>query len=369
MARGKSGDEGGDESGSAKAARPIHLTWYEILRVLALLIILLLAWWIGGIWFYRRYIAALYIGALVGASELVARYRDAPERALWTVPATLYVLINAVASTTAMYVVTRFGIVKGETSERIIVTQIFLAGFGAMAFFRTSIFTYRVGDQDIGIGPVAFLQVILKASDRAVDRLRANERAAAVDKSMAGVSFNRAQAALTTFCLALMQNVPPDEQKTVSDSVNSLKASTVLDDDTKAKSLGLALMNVVGDKVLATAVERLRTQIQKTSAIVIGNLPPSLTVGQTADITALCKDAKGKDLDGRQVTWASDETAVATISAMGHVTAVKEGTTLIRATSDDIEARTPLTVTSATIAPPASSGPAAPVGPIPSAPP
>src|ERR1043166_7583 len=82
--------------------------WPELLKVLALLVVLLLVWWIGGFWFYRRYIAALYIGALVGASELVARYRDSPERALWTIPATLYVLINAAASTTAMYVVTRF---------------------------------------------------------------------------------------------------------------------------------------------------------------------------------------------------------------------------------------------------------------------
>src|ERR1043166_4607068 len=170
--------------------------WPELLKVLALLVVLLLVWWIGGVWFYPRDHAPPHLGALVGASELVARYRDSPERALWTIPATLYVLINAAASTTALYVIAYFGIVKGESSERIIITQIFVAGFGAMAFFRTSIFTYRVGDQDIGIGPVAFLQVILKASDRAVDRLRADARAAAVETAMAGVSFNRAQAAL-----------------------------------------------------------------------------------------------------------------------------------------------------------------------------
>ena len=340
--------------------------WPELLKVLVLLVLLLLVWWIGGFWFYRRYIAALYIGALVGASELVARYRDSPERALWTVPATLYVLINAAASTTAMYVIAHFGIVKGESPERIIITQIFVAGFGAMAFFRTSIFTYRVGDQDIGIGPVAFLQVILKASDRAVDRLRADARASAVETAMAGVSFNRAQAALTTFCLALMQNVPPDEQKTVGDAVNSLKAST-LDNDTKAKSLGLALMNVVGEKVLSAAVQRLRNQIQKTVKIVIASPPSSLAAGQTADLTAVCKDAADKELDGRQVTWGSDDTAVATISASGHLVAVKAGSTVIRATSDDAEQRLPLTVTPSATAQPANSAPAAPAAAIPPA--
>jgi hypothetical protein len=41
--------------------------------------------------------AVAALGAIVGASELVSRYRDAPEAALRTWPAVCYVAINAAA--------------------------------------------------------------------------------------------------------------------------------------------------------------------------------------------------------------------------------------------------------------------------------
>ena len=40
------------------------------------------------------YVAVALFGALVGTGELVARYRDAPERAVRSVPAFLYVGVN-----------------------------------------------------------------------------------------------------------------------------------------------------------------------------------------------------------------------------------------------------------------------------------
>src|SRR5712692_71545 len=158
-----------------------------------------------GHFIYWRYIAVFYIGALVGTGEIVSRYRDAPERALWTVSALLYILINAAAACVALYVIGVFKVAATGDPLRIIVTQVLMAGFGAMAFFRTSLFTVRVGDQDVAIGPVAFLQVVLGATDRAVDRIRAEARAVSVTDSMEGVSFDRAWTALPAFCFTLMQ--------------------------------------------------------------------------------------------------------------------------------------------------------------------
>src|SRR5205807_1037822 len=68
-------------------------------------------------------------------------------------------------------------------------TQVLLAGFGAMAFLRTSVFTLRVANHDVGIGPSALVQSLLRAVDSAVDRLRALNRDQVVTTTMAQVSF------------------------------------------------------------------------------------------------------------------------------------------------------------------------------------
>jgi hypothetical protein len=43
------------------------------------------------------YILTLFLGGAVGVSELVSRYKDAPLRALLTIPAVLYIGLNALA--------------------------------------------------------------------------------------------------------------------------------------------------------------------------------------------------------------------------------------------------------------------------------
>jgi hypothetical protein len=320
-------------------------TQRSIVLVVLALTLLVLIWSIGGHWVYRRFFAAAYIGALVGMGEIVARYRDAPERALRTMSAALYVVVNSAASLVAMYVVWTFNLAAAATGPRTAIQQIFLAGFGAMALFRTSVFTVRVADHDIGIGPVAFLQVILGATDRAVDRIRANARAAAISVFMAGVSFTRAQTALPAFCLALMQNVPADEQNAVATATKALIGSKELDDDTKIRNLGLTLMNVVGEKVLQTAVTYLAETILKTEKITILDVPASMQAGTTVYATAACTARKGLALPMRRVTWSSDNATFATISAGGQINALAKGSTVIRATSDDAEAHTPLAIT------------------------
>src|SRR5207302_2776301 len=57
-------------------------------------------------------------------------------------------------------------------------------------------------------------------------------------------------------------------------------------------------------------------------------------VGQTAQLTATPQDASGNPLSGRVVTWASSNTAIATVNASGLVSAVAAGTATITATSE-----------------------------------
>lgn len=60
----------------------------------------------------------------------------------------------------------------------------------------------------------------------------------------------------------------------------------------------------------------------------------TLFVGASQTLSATVRDASGNALSGRSITWASNNTAVATVSTTGVVTAVAPGTASITATSE-----------------------------------
>jgi hypothetical protein len=138
-----------------------------------------------------------------------------------------------------------------------------MAGVSAMAFFRTSLFVVRAGDRDVGVGPSGFLQILLGAADRSVDRARAGSRSAGVAEAMRGVDYDKAKWVLPQFCLALMQNVAKEDQDALVRALKDLEAQP-LPPSAKALLLGLELINVVGVDVLTTAVESLGEQIRST---------------------------------------------------------------------------------------------------------
>ena len=208
------------------------------------------------------FLVVAVLGGLVGVGELVSRYRDAPGRALTTVPAIFYVGINAATAAATLSLIRSFGWTFGAAGGTPSpVTQVLVAGFGAMAILRSSLFTVRVADQDVAVGPSSFLQIVLTAADRAVDRLRAQARGTSVYRVMAGISFAKAHAALPAYCLALMQNLSTEEQAQFGREIDALRGSQ-MDDRIKILVLGLALMNVVGEDVLDSAVKSLGQELR-----------------------------------------------------------------------------------------------------------
>jgi hypothetical protein len=218
------------------------------------------------------YLVVAILGALVGSAELVSRYRDAPARAVLNLPATIYIALNVCASLAALFLIHvydwRFGL--SSTGAALHWAQIGVAGTGAMALFRSSLFTVHAGDRDIGVGPSSFLQIFRDASDRAVDRLRAKARGDQVSKLMAGIDFSKAFAGLPPYCLALMQNVSAEDQVALTKSLSSLAGTAEIDADIKVRILGLQLMNLVGFNVLSAAVDSLREEMKKAAATATG---------------------------------------------------------------------------------------------------
>jgi hypothetical protein len=214
------------------------------------------------------YLVVAILGSLVGAAELVSRYRDAPARAVVNVPAAIYIALNVCASLAALALIHLYGWKFGLTSTGAALrwAQIGVAGTGAMALFRSSLFTIHAGDRDIGVGPSSFLQIFRDASDRAVDRLRAKARGDQVSKLMDGIDFDKAFAGLPIYCLALMQNVSPDDQVQLQKALGTL-AGAAIDPDIKVRIVGLQLMNLVGFNVLSAAVDSLREEMKKAAAV------------------------------------------------------------------------------------------------------
>ena len=206
------------------------------------------------------YIGVPLIGAAVGATEVIARYKDAPLLAVKTGPARLYIVVNALAALFAYVLIRNFDFTFGATNQ-VTLVQALVASFGSMAFFRSSLFSMKVGDADVAVGPAIFFQVLLFATDRACDRERAQPRSDEITRIMQGVSFDLARDALPSFCFELMQNIPASEQQQFRLVIDAL-ASSKMRDSVKVLNLGLMLMNAVGHQVLDAAVRALGEKIQ-----------------------------------------------------------------------------------------------------------
>jgi len=74
------------------------------------------------------------------------------------------------------------------------------------------------------------------------------------------------------------------------------------------------------------------------AAVTVTPTLDTLEVGETLQLTARTFASGGSELTGRGVTWQSLNTAVATVSAAGLVTAVGTGSTIVRATSEGVNA-------------------------------
>ena len=212
------------------------------------------------------------LGGGVGAAELISRYKDNPLRALLTAPGFFYVMLNAAGSAAALYLIyifrSQLGFVEKASDPwpsdpGALVKAVLLAGSSSLVFFRSAIFKFRVGDSDLAIGPSIVLDTLLTAADRAVDRVMAAPRAIFVHDLMKDIAFEKAAVILPQHCVSLMQNVASEESQRIVSIVNKLRADKESPNKIKTLNLGLALLSIVGEKVLRTAVDSLLEDLQE----------------------------------------------------------------------------------------------------------
>ena len=81
------------------------------------------------------------------------------------------------------------------------------------------------------------------------------------------------------------------------------------------------------------------------ASVAVSPASASVTAGRTVQLTATPQDANGNPLTGRLVTWASTNTAVATVSGTGVATGVAAGSVTITASSEGQIGAAAITVT------------------------
>jgi hypothetical protein len=204
------------------------------------------------------------LGATVGASELVSRYRDEPLRALGSLSAVWYLFLNAGVSAFAYGILTRYGhsIAPALVNDRLMTS--FVAGFGAMALVRSKFFTLRTEKgEDIAVGPDAAVSAFLAAADRGVDRSRAAKRMDLVIRRTTEISNFEHTGSFIEASLAAFQNLSNDEKAALTNEIASVYEKTALPPRLKLQAICYGLLRITGEKnfnQLMTGLERYTNQ-------------------------------------------------------------------------------------------------------------
>jgi len=212
-----------------------------------------------------------FFSGLVGFSEIAQRYRDRPLRLLTVTPALTYIYINIAAGIGAFALVEEFQVFKGAHAA---LYDVMLASFGAVAFFRSSLFTARVGDADVDVGPATLLKGLLSVTDQLINRWQAGDRAEAIARTMRTIDFDKAKDGLSILCLTSVEYITPEQQASFGNAVKKL-STDVKDPVQRSILLGVYLTQLVGPEVLTRAVSAMGDSIKATPGPTAQTPPPT----------------------------------------------------------------------------------------------
>jgi hypothetical protein len=222
--------------------------------------------------------ATFIFGALVGFAEILSRYRDEPLLATFTSSGMSYLAINGTISTLAFVLLRRYPTqVFAGLNNDLLLTAV-VAGFGAMAVFRSKLFSFKASDgTEVPIGPAIVLDSILKMIDHKIDRRRATERQTRVFNSMFEFRDFTAIADYMEASLNSFQNLSEDDKKAISEGIKDLKTRTTWPEQLKCLALGFAFLTVAGDENFDLVVSNIKRYLstQKTAAPSPNPAPPA----------------------------------------------------------------------------------------------
>lgn len=221
---------------------------------------------LSGLWdTLGSYVLFFFLGGLVGFAELVSRYRDDPKALIGIPLVYLYMALNGIIGIAALYLIDAFGAAEpaaggATTPEQAEIYAILLAAFGGAAFFRSSIARAKAGDMEVAVGPSFLIEAFLRATDREIDRHRAQYRARRAADLMRSVPPAFAAESLSAYCIDAMQNLAAADEKTLT-----VRVLAILNGDgaseIRSMRIGMVLMEFTGERLLSDAIGRLQSEI------------------------------------------------------------------------------------------------------------
>ncbi len=195
------------------------------------------------------------LAGFVGVAELLSRYRSDPKYVLGRLLAWVYILINAFAGIGALLLIRAFGWKFGQT-EHVDLWRVLVAGFGAIAFFRSSLFVTRIGGSVVGVGPSLVLGAVLDACDRAIDRKSAERLSQMIKPELSeGLDPDKIMTALPVLCLALMQNFPSGDQAQLGADLSNIRNDKTIALATRMQAVVIHLAKHLGEDVVRQVLE------------------------------------------------------------------------------------------------------------------
>jgi Bacterial Ig-like domain (group 2)/Fibronectin type III domain len=132
----------------------------------------------------------------------------------------------------------------------------------------------------------------------------------------------------------LMSNSQPSN--TIAWASSNIALATVSGSGVvRGRSAGTLFVRATsGSKLDSAAITVATPSPLPVASVTVTPASATTTVGGTLQLSAALKDASGSMLAGRAITWASNNTGVAAVSAAGVVTAATAGSAIITATSE-----------------------------------
>jgi hypothetical protein len=200
-------------------------------------------------------------GLLVGATELLGRYRDEPLRALVRLYGVMYMGFNAAVSV-GMFVLIY---TKHESALPTLspLDGALLSGFGAMALLRSKFLTFRTkSDEEIPIGLDVVVRKLLDVADRGVDRSQSHDRWKAIFDNLKIITDPSAFEDLVAFLRTVLkgyQGVSSDELTTFDMTITELKSDVAHNVTFRAMTAGLAFQQIAGTQNFVKAIKQFKT--------------------------------------------------------------------------------------------------------------
>lgn len=198
------------------------------------------------------YLTAAFIGGLVGAVEILQRYKAEPFKAIGNRWGISYILFNSLAAVVAYYVVVLAKGVGPDTASLAKLQWSTLSGFGAAAILHSKFLSIKIADgKEVALGPEIVVQTFLSVIDRQLDRTRAKDRFNAVRRLMEKIDFEKAKIRLPMQIFQAMQGVTEEESDTLVDRIAEIDEMEALSSQDKSYILGFYLLDLVGEKFLS----------------------------------------------------------------------------------------------------------------------